>query len=180
MFQKSPSYRNSSPSRVHTPHLELCVLFFQTRFMCMSFKSCLPHRSGVSVSTHHNSTTLGWNNLSALEPGCLWRAETLESCSHLYAHYPGHWRDQVTSCEEMLKIPRRAFPTSRLPGGTTVTKRRPLYLTLSWTAVRTIISFTDRSKAWQAVSKRATWSPKKESTVCIYPDSSGHETFLKN
>lgn len=82
MFQKSPPYSNSSPSHVHIPHLEICVLFFQTRFICTCHSNLVYHIEVVCPCPH--ITTLGWNNLFAPEPGCLWRAETLESCSHLY------------------------------------------------------------------------------------------------
>ena len=187
MFQKSPSYSTSSPSHVHTPYLELCILFFQTTFLRLN----LVYHTEVVCPSPHITTLPHWAEIICLPWNLVasggqrrWSLAlicTFSSGTWLHIHYPGHWRDQVTSREEMLKIPRRAaFPTSRLPGGTTIRKRRPLYLILSWTAVRTIISFTDTSKAWQAVSKCATWSPKKESTVCIYPDSSGHKTFLKN
>lgn len=135
----------------------------------MSFKSCLPHRRGVSVSQPHWAEIICLpRNLVASRGQRCWSLAlicTFSSSTWLYIHYPGHGRDQVTLCEEMLKFPRRAFLTCRLPGGTTVTKRRPLYLILSWTADRTIISFPNKSKAWQAVSKCATWSTKKESSV---------------
>ena len=174
MFPKSPPYSNSSPSHVHIPHLELCVFFFQTRFICTCHSNLVHHIEVVCPCPHitilprwAEIICLPWN-LVASGGQRRWNLAlicTFSSSTWLHIHYPGHGRDQVMSWDEMLKIPRRTFPTSKLPGGTTVTKRSPLYLILSWTAIRTIISFTDTSRAWQAVSKCATWSTKKESGV---------------
>ena len=139
MFQKSPPYSNSSPSHVHSSHLEL-FLFFQTRFICTCHSNLVNHIEVVCPCSHITTLPhwaeiiyLPWNLVSSGGQRC-WNLAlicTFSSSTWLHIHYPGHGWDQVMSWEEMLKIPRRAFPTSKLPGGTTITKRRPLYLILS-------------------------------------------------
>ena len=59
-------------------------------------------------------------------------------------------------------------------------KENPHCLHPFWTAVTSIIYFTEMFSAWQVVPNWAMWSTKKENTVCIYPDLFGHETFLQN
>ena len=72
----------------------------------MSFKSCTPHRCGVSVSPHHSAKYLShprtWLSLMT---------EVSGSCLHLYLYLQHmaahslhvHWEDEVKSCEKMLK-----------------------------------------------------------------------------
>ena len=83
----------------------------------------------------------------------------------------------MKKCSE---LPGRAFTISRLPRGATVMKRSPHCLHPTWTAVTSIISFTEKSKFLTMVPNCAMWNTKKENTVCTYLDLFGHETFLQN
>ena len=70
----------------------------------------------------------------------------------------------MRKCSELLG---RAFPTSRLSGGAIVTKRSPHCLCLSWTAVTSIISFTETSKFLTKVPNCNVKHQEGKHSVCL-------------
>ena len=149
---KTPSWRKSSPSPVHIPHLGSCILSYKTQdtkcTLHVPFKSPVTQRNDISVSTPSECSP-HWAEITclriclALEPGCLWKAEswglaqvcTFISSTWLHLHCmctDGTKSSHVRKCSE---LPKRAFSTSRLHGGVAVTKRSPHCLYPTWTAV---------------------------------------------
>ena len=128
--------------------LNFCILLYRTQeTTCMyTCPSNLVHHTDVVCLCPHitvlahwakiiclhicltpDPVVSGWQSCQGLVHMCIFSSSTW-----LHIHYMCTERIKSSHVRKCSKLPGRAFTTSRLPGGTTITKRSPYCLILSW------------------------------------------------
>ena len=145
--------------------------------------SCDTQKWRIRVYTIRVLTTLGWDKL----PVYLSRPGT---CLPLDSRDVGIWLTSVslTPARGWTFTTRALKGSHQVPWGNAQSfleepapppdfwegplwqKENPHCLHPFWTAVTSIIYFTEMFSAWQVVPNWAMWSTEKENTVCIYSD----------